>query len=201
LLSASLAASFLLTSFLIEITPGPNMTYLALVSASEGRRAGFATVAGITLGLGTIGLIAAFGVAELIQASPLIYELLRWGGVLFLFYLAWDGWRSASTLDDSSSHGKYFVRGLVTNLLNPKAGIFYVAVLPRFMDVDNPTITQAIVLTAVYVGVATVVHMIIVVLAGSLEPVLNDPRREQLARRVLSGLLALVAIWFAWTTS
>lgn len=201
MISASIVASFLLTSFLIEITPGPNMTYLALVSASDGRRAGFATVAGITLGLATIGLIAAFGVAELIQASPFIYEVLRWGGVLFLFYLAWDGWRSASTLDDPSRHGKYFVRGLVTNLLNPKAGIFYVAVLPGFMDGDNPTITQAMLLTAVYVGVATIVHMIIVVLAGSLEPVLNDPRREQLARRVLSGLLALVAIWFAWTTS
>lgn len=193
--------SFLLTSLLIEITPGPNMTYLALVSASEGRRAGFATVAGITLGLSTVGLIAALGVAELIQASPFLYQLLRWGGVLFLFYLAWDGWRSASTLEDASSHGKYFVRGLVTNLLNPKAGIFYIAVLPGFMDADRPTITQALALTAVYVGVATLVHLVIVVLAGTLEPVLNDPRREQTARRVLSGLLALVAIWFAWTTA
>src|SRR5690606_15393690 len=138
---------------------------------------------------------------ELIHASPFIYEVLRWGGVLFPSYLAWDGWRSASTLADAARHGKYFVRGLVPHPLNPKAGIFYVAVLPGFMDGDNPTITQAMLLTAVYVGVATIVHMIIVVLAGSLEPVLNDPRREQLARRVLSGLLALVAIWFAWTTS
>jgi threonine/homoserine/homoserine lactone efflux protein len=70
----STLASFLLTSFLIEITPGPNMTYLALVSASDGRRAGFATVLGVASGLAVVGAIAAIGVAELIQASTLLYD-------------------------------------------------------------------------------------------------------------------------------
>ena len=78
--------SFALASTLIELTPGPNMTYLALVSASEGRRVGFATVARIALGLAVIGLAAALGVAELINASPLAYETR--GG---------PGWPSCST--------------------------------------------------------------------------------------------------------
>jgi threonine/homoserine/homoserine lactone efflux protein len=203
LIATSTVASFLLTSFLIEMTPGPNMTYLALVSASDGRRAGFATVAGIALGLAVIGLIAAFGVAELIQASHLLYDFLRWAGVLFLLYLAWDGWRSGgdSPADGGTTEGRYFFRGLVTNLLNPKAGIFYVAVLPTFMDVSAPPMGQAMTLTGIYVGVATLVHLVIVAIAGTLEPVLNDPRREQIARRVLSALLAMVAIWFAWSTA
>ena len=68
----STLASFLLTSFLIEMTPGPNMTYLAVVSASDGRRAGFATVSGVAIGLAIVGAIAAIGVAELIQASTLL---------------------------------------------------------------------------------------------------------------------------------
>jgi threonine/homoserine/homoserine lactone efflux protein len=185
------------------MTPGPNMTYLALVSASEGRRAGFATVAGVALGLAIIGAIAAFGVAELIQASHLLYDILRWAGVLFLFYLAWDGWRSGSdgAIKESATEGRYFLRGLITNLLNPKAGIFYIAVLPTFMDQNSPPMTQAMMLTSIYVGVATLVHLVIVVIAGTLEPVLNDPRREQIARRFFSALLALVAIWFAWSTA
>lgn len=179
------------------------MTYLALVSASDGRRAGFATVAGVTLGLAVIGAIAAFGVSELIQASHLLYDILRWAGVLFLLYLAWDGWRSGDdgTINASTAEGRYFLRGLITNLLNPKAGIFYIAVLPTFMDQNSPPMAQAMMLTSIYVGVATLVHLVIVVIAGTLEPVLNDPRREQIARRFFSALLALVAIWFSWSTA
>jgi hypothetical protein len=70
----STLASFLLTSFLIEMTPGPDMTYLALVSASDGRRAGFATVSGVAIGLAVVGAIAAIGVAEF---DPGINSALR----------------------------------------------------------------------------------------------------------------------------
>lgn len=193
--------SFALASFLIELTPGPNMTYLALVAASEGRRAGFATVAGVALGLAVIGLAAAFGVAELVAASPLAYEALRWAGVAFLLYLAWDGWRGGGDVVASGGGGRHFTRGLVTNLLNPKAAVFYVAVLPTFIDPGRPLLAQTVALTAVYVAVATIVHAAIVVLAGALEPLLNDPARERVARRFLSALLALVALWFGWSTA
>jgi len=194
---------FLLTALLIELTPGPNMTYLALVSASDGRRAGFATVAGITLGLAAIGLIAALGVTELIQRSATLYELLRWAGVAFLLYLAWEGWVSGTDVvaGSPSAAGRYFTRGLVTNLLNPKAGLFYVSVLPTFVDPGLPPAGQAMTLTMLYVAVATAVHSLIVVLAGALEPFLNDAKRELVARRALSLLLAAVAIWFAWSTA
>jgi threonine/homoserine/homoserine lactone efflux protein len=90
---------------------------------------------------------------------------------------------------------------LMTNLLNPKAAVFYVAVLPTFIDPLRSVLPQTITLTAAYVAVATVVHAAIVLLAGSLEPFLNDPRRETIARRILSALLALVAIWFGWSTA
>lgn len=196
-------ASFALASFLIELTPGPNMTYLALVSAQDGRRAGFATVAGIALGLAIIGAIAGFGVAELIQASNLAYETLRWAGVLFLLYIAWEGWSTGTDIVSASSvdRERYFIRGLMTNLLNPKAAVFYVAVLPTFVEAGKPVLAQTAMLTAIYVAVATIVHAVIVILAGSLEPFLNDPKRERIARRVLSALLAGVALWFAWTTA
>ncbi|KQZ14005.1 lysine transporter LysE [Mesorhizobium sp. Root554] len=198
-----LTTPFLITALLVELTPGPNMTYLALVSASNGRRAGLATVAGIAIGLATIGLIAALGVAEIIQASAIVYEMLRWSGVIFLLYLAWEGWISGTDVVASAptEHGRYFTRGLITNLLNPKAGVFYISVLPTFIDPTVSATRQAMILTAVYVTVATLIHLVIVLLAGSLEPVLNDPGRERLARRFFSLLLAAVALWFAWTTA
>jgi threonine/homoserine/homoserine lactone efflux protein len=202
-LDIAVLASFLVTSLLIELTPGPNMTYLALVSANDGRRAGFATVLGVALGLAVIGLIAAFGVAEAIQASPLLYQGLRWAGVLFLLYLAWEGWTAGTDIvSPARQHaGTYFARGLITNLLNPKAAAFYIAVLPTFIDGARPPLPQTVALTIAYVAVATVVHGGIVALAGSLQPLLNDRARERLARRFLSALLALVAIWFAWSTA
>ena len=200
---ASTLASFLLTSFLIELTPGPNMTYLALVAANDGRRAGFATVAGVALGLAIVGIVAALGVAEIVQASEPLYQALRWAGGVFLLYLAWEGWTSGTdVVSPVKRHaGRYFMRGLMTNLLNPKAAAFYVAVLPTFIDGLRPALPQTLTLTASYVAVATIVHAGIVALAGALEPVLNDPRRERLARRVLSALLAGVAVWFAWSTA
>lgn len=201
-LPASTILSFTVATLLIELTPGPNMTYLALVSASSGRRVGFSTVAGIALGLAIVGAIAAFGVAELIQASRLLYEGLRWAGVLFLLYLAWEGWTAEPEAVSATSEagGRYFARGLFTNLLNPKAAIFYIAVLPTFVDDSRPVLAQTALLTAIYVAIATVIHAVIVALAGTLEPFLSDARRERISRRLLSAMLAVVALWFAWST-
>lgn len=196
--------SFALTCLIIELTPGPNMTYLALVSAGEGRRAGFATVGGIALGLAVVGVVAALGVTELIQSSQLLYDGLRWAGVLFLLYLAYEGWRGPgdeAVPEDDNADRRYFTRGLVTNLLNPKAAVFYVAVLPTFIAADRPVLAQTVTLTLIYVAVATIIHALIVVLASQLEPLLNNARIEKIARRALSALLAAVAIWFAFSTA
>ncbi|MCA0272035.1 MAG: LysE family translocator [Proteobacteria bacterium] len=203
MLPAGLSA-FVLTATLIELTPGPNMAWLALVAATEGRRPGYAAVAGVALGLALIGIAAAFGLAALIAATPAFYQGLRWGGVLYLLWLAWDGWRDAG---DGAGIGlseitlaRAFRRGLVTNLLNPKAAIFYVAVLPGFTDPGAPVLDETLILTAAYVAVATVIHAAIVTLAGSANALLSDPGRSRVVRRALSAALALVALWFFWSS-
>ncbi|MCC0031689.1 MAG: LysE family translocator [Brucellaceae bacterium] len=195
--------TFALASFLIELTPGPNMTYLALVAAGKGRRAGLATVAGVALGLAIVGIAGALGATAAITASETAYSLLRWGGVAFLLYLAWDGWRGEELVEgDTAGHGngKHFLRGLMTNLLNPKAAVFYVTVLPTFVDASGSLLVHTLALTAIYVAVATAIHLFIVLAAGSVAPLLTDPAREKIARRVLSLLLACVAVWFAVKT-
>jgi threonine/homoserine/homoserine lactone efflux protein len=193
--------AFALASLLIELTPGPNMTYLAIISVSKGRRAGFATVAGVATGLAVLGVIGAVGVAALVQESPPLYQGLRWAGVIYLLWLAFDGWRGINDGFSDGFDSRHFVRGLVTNLLNPKAALFYVTVLPQFIDQTKPLLGQTLVLSAVYVAVATLVHGMIVVLAGSLRPFLTAPRKEMIVRRTLSLLLALVALWFAWSSA
>lgn len=197
--------SFAMTCMVIELTPGPNMGYLAVLSATKGRRAGFAAVAGVALGLAVVGIAAALGLAAAISASPLLYEALRWGGILYLLYLAWDGWReSGAPLDASPSlkgaDAKYFTRGLVTNLLNPKAALFYVAILPGFVDATQPVVLQTVLLSLVFVAIATGIHVGVVTLAGTADRFMQDDRNRRIVGRALSLLLAAIAVWFAWST-
>lgn len=198
-------ALFAFTSMLIELTPGPNMAYLAIVGVSQGRKAGYAAVAGVALGLAIVGVAAALGLAAAINASPLLYQALRWGGVFYLLWLAYDGWRDASEEIEhaplGSSNALYFRRGLITNLLNPKAAVFYIAVLPGFVEPTGAVVPQTLLLSATFVVVATAIHAAIVAAAGAMRPLLEDPRRSMIVRRGLSIALAMVAVWFAWKTS
>lgn len=198
-------ATFTFTSLLVELTPGPNMAYLAVLSATEGRSAGFAATLGVALGLLIVGIAAAAGLAALIANSQMLYEVLRWAGVLYLLWLAYKGWHGDEETSPSSaaialSHSRYFLRGLITNLLNPKAGVFYIAILPQFVDEARSLAAQAVVLSAVYVSVATLVHSTIVLLADAARPWLEEPHRNTIMRRALSLLLAGVALWLVFTT-
>jgi threonine/homoserine/homoserine lactone efflux protein len=95
---------------------------------------------------------------------------------------------------------KYFLRGLVTNLLNPKAGIFFVAILPTFVDESRPLIAQTVTLSASYVAVATAVHSAIVLLADAARSWLEDRQRSAIVRRLLSLILMAIAIWLLFAT-
>ena len=151
---ASLLATFALAVLVLELTPGPNMAWLAVLSAAEGRRAGLAAVAGIALGLLTIGAAAAIGLAAVVAGSPALFELLRWAGALYLLWLAFEGWREAGESSParlSKGDVKNFRHGFVINALNPKAGLFYIAVLPDFMRGEAPEGVQALVLTVISV--------------------------------------------------
>lgn len=203
-LSFETLLTFAVTCLVIELTPGPNMGYLAVLSASVGRRAGFAATLGVALGLLIVGLAAALGLTALVANSRMLYEALRWGGVLYLFWLAWEGWRGEQETSPGKAGAeegsKYFMRGLVTNLLNPKAGVFYIAVLPTFLNETRPLAGQTVVLSMIYVTVATLVHGTIVLLADAARPWLESERRSTIVRRTLSLLLAGIAIWLLVTT-
>jgi threonine/homoserine/homoserine lactone efflux protein len=196
--------TFCMTCLLIELTPGPNMAYLAIISSRSGKSAGYFATAGIALGLLIIGVAASMGLASLIHESSLIYQVLRWCGILFLLWLAWDAWRDADISNQEepfeAKAKKYFLRGLMTNLLNPKAGLFYIAVLPRFTSDDTDITRQLIFLSLIYVAIASLIHLTIVSLTSQTNRLLHSQQARQNFSRILAVLLAIVAIWFAWIT-
>jgi threonine/homoserine/homoserine lactone efflux protein len=200
--------AFALACAIIEITPGPNMAYLAALSLSRGWRIGFSAVAGVALGLSVYGIAAALGVAAIIESSTLLYQALRWGGVIYLLWLAWDAWSSADDIIPDESPGNdheresAFRRGLITNLLNPKAAVFYVAVLPEFLDRGAGRIaTQTLTLSAIYVAIATLIHAGIVLSASRLRAIIVKPAQVRLIRHALALALVVIAIWLAWSTA
>lgn len=205
LIDPTVLVAFTVTSALIEMTPGPNMLYLALVAASHGRKLAFATVLGVSLGLSIVGLGTALGLAAAINASPILYQLLRIAGIGYLLWLAWNAWREAegpvSKVPKARSRKVYFRRGVITNLLNPKTAVFYVAVLPGFVDPSSDVMPQTVILSMTFVAVATAIHGAIVVLAGAAHTLLVDETRSRTIRRSLALGLAGVAIWFAWKTA
>jgi threonine/homoserine/homoserine lactone efflux protein len=197
--------AFAWTSLLIELTPGPNMTYLALLTLAKGRVAGLAAVAGIALGLGIIGAAAALGVGSVISKSPFLYETIRIGGVLYLCWLAWETWRgstetSETDVDPALTARDAFKDGLITNLLNPKAAMFYIAILPVFLDPARVGPQQAIGLTAISLTVATAVHLAIVILATQARPLIVRSIVAPTLRRAFGLMLFAVALWMAWAT-
>src|SRR3954470_11519731 len=130
--------AFILTSLIIEMTPGPNMAYLAVLGASRGRIAGFSAVLGVALGLALLGVAVGLGGGSLVLSNRFAYESLRWAGALYLCWLAFDSWRDSrqpiETIPVSQSYLVHFRRGFVANLLNPKAALFFIAVVPEFIQ-------------------------------------------------------------------
>lgn len=196
---------FLITALLIELTPGPNMAWLALTSASQGRRSGFAAVAGIALGLALLAAASAVGLAELATRSPFVFGLLRYAGVAYLLWLAWKAWVGEGELSpdiaNQNALGAWFRHGLLLNLLNPKAAVFFITVLPAYISADAPIAPQTALLSASYVAIATFIHLIIVAFAGQAHGWISVGNRSQIVRRIFAVLLAVIAFWFLISTA
>lgn len=196
---------FLLAVLAVELTPGPNMGWLAVVSAARGVTAGLAAVVGVTLGLAAWMLAAAFGLTEVLLAWPALYQAVRWAGVLFLIWLAWEAWRGGGdpATEDATAQTRraLFLRGLAGNLLNPKAAVFYAALLPTFMWPGHGSLlVQALTLGSLHLVVAVVVHTGIVMTAARAGgPVVRRLEGPRLKAGMALCLLA-VAVWMAWET-
>jgi threonine/homoserine/homoserine lactone efflux protein len=189
---------FLLTSLLIELTPGPNMAWLAALALAKGRRPAIVAVAGVATGLAILGVLAALGLGAAVIATPWLYQTIRGFGFLYLLWLAWETWQPAAA--EEGGFGS-FRDGFVTNLLNPKAGLFYVTVLPAFVDpAKGSMLNQTLVHVAAYVGVATAIHAAIVIFASALRGAIVAENRIMVVRRGLALGLVTVALWFLWKT-
>ncbi|MET0181427.1 MAG: LysE family translocator [Caulobacterales bacterium] len=200
---------FTIAVALVELTPGPNMGWLAIFAARHGRAAGMAAVAGVSLGLSVYMAAAAFGIAEIVVRGGPAYEVLRWAGIVYLLWLAWETWTGADNVQPEATgqfregrvlrHG--FMRGLIANLLNPKAAVFYLTILPTFVVAGRASpLAQTLFLGSTHLLVSVLVHGAIVLAAGSAHDYLNKNAREVLVRRIFGLAIAVIAVWLVFAT-
>ena len=156
----SAVVGFAVVAGLLTMLPGIDTALVLRASIIRGPRAAYATVAGICTGLLVWGVAAAIGVTAILAASQVAFEIVRWAGAVYLvglgITLLWQS-RSADRIPtvaadvDAESAFTSFRRGLLTNLLNPKIGVFYMAVLPQFIPVDASALSAGVVLALVHV--------------------------------------------------
>ncbi|TMC84597.1 MAG: LysE family translocator [Chloroflexi bacterium] len=161
---------FGLATFILTISPGPGVLYVTARSLAQGRRAGFASMFGIEAGEVVWIAAAATGVAAILSASVSALTFLRFAGAAYLIFLGIQRWREAGAADtpEPAGSGRIFAQGFVTQLLNPKVAVFFVAFLPQFLNPAQPLGPQVAVLGAVYIGIAIAVDASYVMGAAAL---------------------------------
>ncbi len=187
---------FALAVLLIELTPGPNMAWLAGLAATEGKRSGLSAVAGVALGLLANGVLAALGLATLLTAMPALLHGLRIAGAAMMVWLAIEAWRGAEKAPPPTATRRAFATGALLNLLNPKAYLFFVVVAPEFLGGRTLGLTEALTLALVSTGIATAIHLAIVLAGSHAQAWLADPARTKWVRRGFAVVMLGVAVSF-----
>ena len=203
--SGASIVAMVLTALVMVLTPGPNMIYLVSRSISQGRGAGLISLAGTGVGFVIYMLMANLGLAVVFVAVPWLFIGFKAAGVLYLAFLAWQalrpGGRGVFDVRElpRDSSARLFRMGLVTNLLNPKAAIMYLTLIPQFIDPNrgSPTV-QGLTLGAIQIAVSLAVNAVIVIAAGTIAIFLTRrPSWATWQRRVTGTLLGTVALVLA----
>lgn len=199
---------FFIASWIISLSPGAG----ALVSVTSGLNYGFKlgswNVLGLQLALLVQILVVAAGLGAVLATSELAFNLIKWLGVIYLIYLGWRQWRAAVTpmadLAFASKQayakdvaGSLVLRGFLVNASNPKAIIFVLAVVPQFLDITAPLVSQYAVMTVTMVGVDVIVMLGYTGLAASLAPILDSPRYQSWRNKVFGITFILAAVLMA----
>lgn len=204
-MDASTILAFAAVSLGMVLTPGPNMIYLVSRSIAQGPRAGLISLGGVALGFLVYMLSAALGITALLFAVPFAYDALRLAGAAYLMYLAWQalkpGGRIPFEVRDLPRDGpkRLFLMGLITNLLNPKIAMLYLALLPQFIDPAKGSIfLQSLMLGTTQIVISITVHAMIALAAGSIALFLaRRPIWAQAQRWLMGTVLAGLAMRMA----
>jgi len=199
------SVEFLLTSLVVAATPGTGVLYTLAAGLSRGARASVVATVGCTLGIVPHMAAAITGVAALLHTSALAFAVLKYLGVAYLLYMAWNTLKDKGALtvedDAPSSVWKTITSGILINILNPKLTIFFFAFLPQFVSPNEPHgVLRMLELSAVFMLITFAVFAVYGVFAAAVrEQVISRPRVLTWMRRVFAGSFVALGAKLAFT--
>ena len=196
--------SFFLTSLVVVASPGTGVLYTLAVALTKGSRASIAAAFGCTLGILPAMLAAMLGLAAVLHTSALAFSALKWLGVVYLLYMAWQALRETGALAidrrlDERSARRVILTGFLINILNPKLSIFFLAFLPQFIAAGEASpLTLMLELSGAFMAMTFVVFVVYgLFAAGVRDRVVTRPAVMRWLRRAFAGGFALLGMRLA----
>ena len=190
---------FLLITLIIVASPGTGVVYTLAAGLSRGGRASVLAAFACTLGIVPHLIAAMMGLAAVLHTSALAYEIVKYAGVAYLLWMAWQSLREHGVLSidskpDARSSLRIVIDGILVNILNPKLSIFFVAFLPQFIAADEAApLVRMLELSGVFMAMTFVVFAIYGLFAAAMrEHVISRPRVMTWMRRTFAA--AFVAL-------
>lgn len=197
--------AFSLAALLLTLTPGLDTALILRTACAEGGKKAFHAALGIDAGCFVWGALVALGLGALLAVSEVAYTVLKVCGAV---YLSWLGLqlliRPRSSFSDgdynNGSHGNWFIRGMLGNLLNPKMGIFYVSFLPQFIPAGHSPLIWTCILVSIHVAIGTMWSLTLILSTHFASAVLKKSRVVQVMDRATGGLFLCFAAKLAMST-
>jgi len=188
---------FLVTSLVVVLIPGPGVVFTVSTGILHGRRASVFGALGCTAGILPHLVATVLGLAALLHASAVAFQVLKLAGVAYLFYLAWTAWRDKAAFvicpqRTVSRAPSLVLKAFLLNILNPKLTIFFLAFLPQFVDPNAASpIAHLLILSGVFMAMTFVVFVIYGFLAHAFRrAVIDSPRVQSWLRRSFAAAFA-----------
>jgi threonine/homoserine/homoserine lactone efflux protein len=199
------SVEFLITSFIVVVSPGTGVLYTLAAGLSRGARASVVAAFGCTIGIVPHMAAAIMGLAALLHTSALAFQVFKYLGVAYLLYMAWSTLRERGALRVEKEVGarsavQVTVTGILINILNPKLSIFFLAFLPQFVSAGeaNP-LSRMLALSAVFMLMTFVVFVGYGLFAASIrDHVISRPRVLTWMRRIFAGAFAALGAKLAF---
>jgi threonine/homoserine/homoserine lactone efflux protein len=199
------SVEFLITSFIVVVSPGTGVLYTLAAGLSRGARASVVAAFGCTIGIVPHMAAAIMGLAALLHTSALAFQVFKYLGVAYLLYMAWSSLRERGALRVEKEVGtrsavQVTVTGILINILNPKLSIFFLAFLPQFVSAGeaNP-LSRMLALSAVFMLMTFVVFVGYGLFAASIrDHVISRPRVLTWMRRSFAGAFAALGAKLAF---
>jgi threonine/homoserine/homoserine lactone efflux protein len=189
--------NFLVTSLIVVLIPGTGVVYTVSTGLTLGRRASIFAALGCTAGIVPHLLATVLGLSAVMHASAVAFQVLKYAGVAYLFYLAYATWhdKTAFALDAASTKataGGLVSKALLLNILNPKLTIFFLAFLSQFIARDTPTpLLQLLTLSGVFMAMTFAIFVVYGLLANAFrQMVIESPRVQAWLRRSFATMFA-----------